>query len=405
MDILRKIKIIINCKLEFKILKKKSTLVYDIYSAEVFRNYFDRKTTELLDTRYKKVNVYVFIKSFFINFFSKKLTLSQIYILNYIKSVNPSYVITYQDQNFFYFSLKKYFPQIKFIIVQASIIFSGYLWSLYHLNKMNIKTKYKIDYFFVFGDSFKKIFSKYFDSEFIILGSFRNNLTNIKKSKSKDLVFISGFKSVLEKKNILLQNGESITGEEYYYKSDIILFKFLLKYCKKNKLNLKILLRSVEDNQLELIKEKHFFSKILKNNENIEFINKKKRFSAYRLINRFNYFVTQDSTLGYEILSKGKRVAFINIRDKIAKILSYGKHRFGWPNSYPASKFFWTNSLNQRNMAKCLNFIYNCNDKDWKKSVRHYGDPIIIFNSNNKIFRKKMQKIGVKLVSLKKNNL
>ena len=65
MDILRKIKIIINCKLEFKILKKKNTLVYDIYSAEAFRNYFDRKTTELLDTRYEKVNVHIFIKSFF----------------------------------------------------------------------------------------------------------------------------------------------------------------------------------------------------------------------------------------------------------------------------------------------------------------------------------------------------
>lgn len=397
MDILRKIKIIINCKLEFKILKKKNTLVYDIYSAEAFRNYFDRKTTELLDTRYEKVNVHIFIKSFFKNFFSKKLTLSQIYILNYIKSINPSYVITYQDQNFFYFSLKKYFPQIKFIIVQASIIFPGYLWSLYHLNKMDIKKKYKIDYFFVFGDSFKKIFSKYFDSEFIILGSFRNNLTNVKKSKSKDLVFISGFKSVLEKKNILLQNGESITGEEYYYKSDSILFEFLLKYCKKNKINLKIILRNQDNNQLELSKEKYFFSKFLKNNENVKFINKKNRFSAYRLINRFNYFVTQDSTLGYEILSKGKRVAFINIRDKIAKILSYGKHRFGWPNSYPSNKFFWTNSLNQTNMDKCLNFIYTCKDEVWKKKVRYYGNPIIIFNSNNKIFRKKMQKIGVKL--------
>ena len=102
MDLLRKIKTVVNCKLEFKILKKKNTLVYDIYSAEAFRNYFDRKTTEFLDTRYKKINVYIFVKSFLENFFCKKLTLSQIYILNYIKFVNPSYVITYQDQNFFF---------------------------------------------------------------------------------------------------------------------------------------------------------------------------------------------------------------------------------------------------------------------------------------------------------------
>lgn len=405
MDLLRKIKIIINCKLDFKILKKKNNLIYDIYSAEELKDYFDRTTTEFLDTRYAKINVYVLIKSFLEKLFFKELTLSQIYILNYIISVDPRYVITYQDQNFFFFTLKKYFPETKFIIIQASMIFPGYLWSLYHLNKMNIKEKYKIDFFFVFGESFQRLFSKYFDSEFIIIGSFRNNLVNFQKNKSKDLVFISGFKSILRKKIILLQNGGSITGENYYYKSDQMILKFLLIYCKKKKINLKILLRSTDRNHLELSKEKNFFSESLGKNQDIQFIHKKNRYSVYKLINKFNYFVTQDSTLGYEILSKRKRVGFINIREKFAKILSSGKHSFGWPNSYPESKFFWTSSLNYKKMAKCLDFIYTCEDKLWKKKVRHFGNPIIIFNSGNKIFRKKMQKIGVNLAPIKNNNL
>jgi surface carbohydrate biosynthesis protein len=109
MDLIRKIKIITNCRLEFKILKKKNTLVYDIYSAEAFRNYFDRNITEFLDTRYKKINVYIFVKSFLEKFFYKELSLSQIYILNYIKFVNPKHIITYQDQNFFFFLFKKIF--------------------------------------------------------------------------------------------------------------------------------------------------------------------------------------------------------------------------------------------------------------------------------------------------------
>ena len=398
MDLLRKIKTVVNCKLEFKILKKKNTLVYDIYSAEAFRNYFDRKTTEFLDTRYKKINVYIFVKSFLENFFCKKLTLSQIYILNYIKFVNPSYVITYQDQNFFFFNLKKYFPQVKFIIVQASIIFPGYFWSPYHLNRMNIKEKYKIDFFFVFGESFKKLFSEYFDSEFIVLGSFRNNLISTQRRKIKDLVFISGFKSVLKKKRVLLQNGKNITGENYYYKSDRILLNFLITYCKKKEINLKILLRSQDSDLPESLKEKYFFSEFMEKSVDVKFIKKEDRFSSYKLINNFNYFVTQDSTLGYEILSKRKRVAFINIREKVGKVLSYGKHRFGWPNSYPANKFFWTSSSNYKDMAKCLDFIYACKEKTWQKKVSQFGDPIIIFNSNNIVFQKKMREIGVKLI-------
>jgi surface carbohydrate biosynthesis protein len=398
MHLLRKIKTIINCRLEFKILKKKSTLVYDIYAAESFRNYFDRETTEFLDTRYKKINVYIFIKSFLENFFCRKLTLSQIYILNYIKFINPNHVITYQDQNFFFFTLKKYFPKVKFIIVQASIIFPGYLWSPYHLNRMNIKEKYKIDFFFVFGESFEKIFSKYFDSEFIVLGSFRNNLISAQKTKIKDLVFISGFKSALKKTSVLLQNGKSITGENYYYKSDRILLNFLITYCKKKEINLKILLRSQDNDLQESYKEKYFFSEFMEKGVDVKFIKKEDRFSSYKLINNFNYFVTQDSTLGYEVLSKRKRVAFINIREKVGKILSYGKHRFGWPNSYPVNKFFWTNSINYKDMTKSLDFIYSCKKEIWQKKVSQFGDPIIIFDNNNTIFRKKMREIGVKLI-------
>jgi surface carbohydrate biosynthesis protein len=91
-------------------------------------------------------------------------------------------------------------------------------------------------------------------------------------------------------------------------------------------------------------------------------------------------------------------VAFINIREKAGKILSYGKHRFGWPNSYHANKFFWTSSSNYKDMTKCLDFIYACKEKTWKKKVSQFGDPIIIFNSNNIVFQKKMREIGVKLI-------
>jgi hypothetical protein len=51
-----------------------------------FRNYFDRKTTEFLDTRYKKINVYIFVKSFLENFFSDHNLTSRV---SYLGWVNP----------------------------------------------------------------------------------------------------------------------------------------------------------------------------------------------------------------------------------------------------------------------------------------------------------------------------
>ena len=170
------------------------------------------------------------------------------------------------------------------------------------------------------------------------------------------------------------------------------------EYCKKNKIKLKILLRTTDANKISVAKEKNYFFELLKfNNKQFKFLNKPKRISTYHLIKKFNYFVTIDSTLGYEALSRGKRVAFLFVRRKIAKILSYENYKFGCPNIYPDNKSFWTNSLNSKHMDNALDYIYQCKELEWKKTINKFVNPIIIYNYKNEIFFNKMKKIGINL--------
>ena len=391
--------IFLKIKLELKIIKKKDVLIYDEYTADYAKPIFKESITELLDTRYNRINLLILLKSLINKIGKKELTLSQIYILNYIKQTSPKCVITFQDQHNFFWGLKEYFPEIKFIIVQSSVLAPWYINSIYYFKKNKINNKkYKIDFFFVYGESYKKIFSKYFDSEFIILGSFRNNIISNVKKKFSELIFISQYKNEIKDHKLLLQNGKSISATNFFYKADQIVIKFLGEYCKKNKIKLKILLRTTDANKISVAKEKNYFFELLKfNNKQFKFLNKPKRISTYHLIKKFNYFVTIDSTLGYEALSRGKRVAFLFVRRKIAKILSYENYKFGWPNIYPDNKSFWTNSLNSKHMDNALDYIYQCKELEWKKTINKFVNPIIIYNYKNEIFFNKMKKIGINL--------
>jgi surface carbohydrate biosynthesis protein len=391
--------IVIKIKLEFKFIKKKDLLIYDEYTADYARPFFKESVAEFLDIRYNKINLAILLKSLLSKITRKELTLSQIYILNYIEQTSPKCVITFQDQHNFFWRLKEYFPKIKFIIVQSSVMAPWYISSIYNLKKNKINNKkYKIDFFFVYGQSYKRVFSKYFDSEFIILGSFRNNIVDNLKKNLDDLIFISQFKNQNLKHQLLLQNKKSISAANYFYNADQLVIKFLAEYCKKNKIKLKILLRTTDGNKINLEKEKSYFFELLKfNNYKFEFLNKPKRISTYHLIKKYNYFVTIDSTLGYEALSREKRVAFLFIRKNIANILSYENYKFGWPNIYPDNKYFWTNSSDSKHMKNALNYIYHCKELDWKKIIKKFVNSIIIYNCKNEIFFAKMKKIGVNI--------
>ena len=74
-----------------------------------------------------------------------------------------------------------------------------------------------------------------------------------------------------------------------------------------------------------------------------------------------------DSTLGYEAISRGKKIISIPCRMKNKKIY----HPFGYPTfSTKKSGFFYTNSRNEKNILKIINNVYNMSNFEWKKKYQ-----------------------------------
>ena len=77
------------------------------------------------------------------------------------------------------YRLKKYYPNVKIIIIQNGLS------NKFFIDKLKkSKIKLSCDYFLCMTKIEKKIFEKYIDANFIIIGSFLNNYYQKEKKKT-----------------------------------------------------------------------------------------------------------------------------------------------------------------------------------------------------------------------------
>ena len=158
---------------------------------------------------------------------------------------------------------------------------------------------------------------------------------------------------------------------------------FLRDYSKDNKKKLIIL-----DNGKNRDKLFHFCKKNL-NLCDWSIVEKKNIFSSYKKAIECEILVTVDSTLGYEMLVRGKKVAFFSIRHWANEI----NYRFGSPGEYESNGDFWTNDFDTKKFNKILDFLYTVSKEEWQNVISKHSKNIMIYSENNKIFKEKIDQI------------
>ena len=305
-----KIKIILNCKWYFSNPKKNKYLFFDYNNHEMLSKYLKIKKFTILSTRYEKFNLFFLLKVL-LSFKFKNIYIN--YQIALIKFINPKYIITLTDNNIIFYQIKKIFPSIKFICIQNSTRFclGDFCDSHDKIRKFKIK-KRSVDLFFV-QDKISYLFlSKFFNSKFIILGSFKNNTVQIKKGKKiPNILFISQWR---DHKKIIVQDKEY--PFKIFAKSEIDLLKILIKYCYQNNILLDIKLTSRD------VKEINFYKTILeKSKVKFRFLNFSLNLRKnYSLLDYYNLVVTCDSTLGFECIMRRIKTIFYSTRYCYLKI-------------------------------------------------------------------------------------
>ena len=365
----------------FRLPKKVDILIYDNFDNEIYLNLFSKHKIGQLDIRFKEINIIIFFRCIFKNGF-KNIIFN--YSIDYIRYSQPKIVITLVDTHINFYKFKNFISGVKFISVQHAYrsISHPDLFQDIMLNNIN---NLKCDYLFCFGQKVAEFYRKFIKCESIVIGSLRNNayinLYKKKLSKKKTIGFISQYRSANYERG---HNYISGTKRSEFYKSEYKILPLLSNFCKVNNYDLCIIGCSIQGSDNEF----QFYKSILKNND-FFFLKTKGYKDSYYNSEFCDIIVFIDSTLGYEMLGRGKKSICIHSRPSFYKV----ENKFGWPSNCSNRGFFWTNNNCENEVMRIINNVNNCDFNKWQKQIQFIRKEIMFFDKNNTILKRKINTI------------
>ena len=352
--------LLLKTKIRFDLPKKNKLLLFDEIHYLAFRDIIKKKFN-ILEIRSKKIYFWIYLKQIFFFDFTFKT-----YCKNYIKFTTPKVIITFNDARFQMYELKSNFKNIYFISIMNGLRFNYW----FKEKKKLWPNKFKGDYFFVLNKYYIAKFQNLIKSDYRILGHFRNNSVIINKNKiSKKFLLISVVFN--EKKEL-----------KFYTK----LLKFINLYFSNTNKKIHILLRkSSKDPKLQM--EINFYRNIFKSNCEIHQIDEWKK--KYEFIDRFENIIFTISTMGFEAISRKKKVAVFTPK-------SFNGSRINtlWHAPYQRKhNFFSTQNLTFNEVKRVLNNVKNCSQTDWNKRYYNTIKDQFYFNKNNSKLRNLVNKL------------
>ena len=206
----------------------------------------------------------------------------------------------------------------------------------------------------------------------------------------KDIVFISQYR-VGQWKDI-----------PSFYDAEEIVCPSLTKFAKNHDLQIHVV-GAYQDLERSLEEEKWFSSKF--DGANWIFHRMNKETSSYHLISAADLVVTVDSTMGYEALALGRKVAFLTCRmlswypaiepewnELILKFVPDAAdrkevkeipNRFGAAKMFAETGFFWSNIKSIDEFDRVLNNVYSASPQEWERDSGWIRDQLMVHDYGN----------------------
>jgi surface carbohydrate biosynthesis protein len=240
-------------------------------------------------------------------------------------------------------------------------------------------TQWFVDQVFTYGPTWPAQIARTSTANGVAVGSLLCNSISWKASsgQSQTIALVSTFRKKFFETGINLGDG--------LYSG---LNKYLTQICRK----LLVIGFSDPDGILEESRfiEKHFTALdwSIKSREN--------PMSSYENLRLVDVVLVDQSSLGYEMLSVGKRVGFI-----AATSWARQTHRFGKPLEFGEKGLFWTNDPSEEEIGRILDYLLTVSDEQWERDSGWIRDQLMVHDYGNTKIRAYVE--GVLTGSLKSN--
>ena len=373
---------IVKVKFEFHKIKNHPFLIYDQEGAHLLLEFFKKGDVFVLEVRGRSINIYYLLKTLLGGSLTYKKYLDVI-----ITSVNPQCVITNIDNNQNFYKLKHRFPTVTTIFVQNGT--RGESGDIF--GKVDACSNYKVDYMLVHGNAIGRKYQSIVGGNAIPVGSIKNNKLLVeKKSKSKNsqLILFASLYTVPPANSAeplwFEKDGRAIYWHQFYEAERSIL-PFLKNYVNARNMHLQICGRLILGKEAEY----NFYNSYLAGC-NWEFLERTGTYSSYSHLDQAEVVVNVDSTLGYEALGRGCKVAFLSVR---GTYLRNTASRFGWPGSFDEEGPFWTNQPNTVHYNRILNNLTEMKESDWLRISNNAREELMHYDFGNSRIAKILQEI------------
>ena len=326
------------------------------------------------------------------------------YTVAYIKTFKPQFVFTFIDNNIDFYKFSAIFPKVKFIAIQNGLrsnysnqMNNGFFDLLESESANNKLSAYAIC---VLGLNEGDKYSKYVQSKQIITGSLKNNLIDnqIEPKEHFDIVYVSQH-APFEIPNSEMKfffGSKSITSSEFYAVEEYIV-RFLVTRCNRTGQSFAVLGKRSDSSPFE----REFFNSAAAPH-NVRFIPRTSDASTYEFCNSASLIVTTDSTIGFEFLARGKKVAFLSARiDAIDHVLSQEVHDtdFGFPLELGTTGPFWTNAANESEFERVIGSVQSMSDAQWATAISPYNDVLMAYQPGNSAFIQMLRSEGIPMTN------
>jgi len=380
-------------KFSFALPKKQQVALADASGVSILTEYMPKQEISIIDIGC--TNVFVLLRMLV----SGKKSLFD-YTVAYIKIFKPQFVFTFLDNNVDFYKLAAIFPRVKFIAIQNGqrANYANQLGFGFFDQLRDDSAKYKLSAhaICVLGTTSAEQYTQYIQAKPVVTGSLKNNLigNQITPTERFNIVYVSQhapFKIPNSEVKFFFGN-KSTTAQEFYAIEQKIV-RFLAAHTKQTDQSFAVLGKRTDSSPFE-----HEFFTSAAGPHKIQFIPRTSETSTYEFCNSASLIVTADSTIGYEFLARGKKVAFLSARiDGIDHVLSQEVHDtdFGFPLELGTSGPFWTNSANESEFERVIRSVQSMSDAQWASAISPYNEVLMAYQPGNTAFIQMLQSEGI----------
>ena len=359
----------------------------------ILKNYIPEDEIEVIDI--DRMNVFVLLRMLV----TGKKSLFD-YTIAYLKLFKPKFAFTFIDNNIDFYKLAAIFPKTKFIAIQngqranyANQLSSGFFDLLKNASS---HTKLSAHAICVLGKTSADQYTQYIHAKPMITGSLKNNLigNQIAPTEHFDIVYVSQH-APFEIPNSEVEfffGRNSITAPEFYAIEHNIV-RFLAERSAHTHQSFAVLGKRTDSSPFE----REYFISAAKPTP-IHFIPRTSDVSTYEFCNSASLIVTADSTVGYEFLARGNRVAFLSGRIKAikSKLLDVSRDTdFGFPLELGISGPFWTNAASETEFERVIGSVQSMSEAQWASAISPYNEVLMAYQPGNTAFIQMLRSEGI----------